>query len=1141
MMRLALLGIVATALVASVAWWPAPRAEAQDYAGNLRGGLYSLYKVNNYNWLLRHDPSTGASYVATRLPRIWVRSIAFHDDQLYLGGNTANSSVSKIYRVDASGAIVAVSSQNIHIAGLASDGTTLYLAAYSTYGSVKEGIHSMDAAGTLTEEFLSSSIPSGDITWHDGAIWGAGGTGVYEYDPSDSSFTQYTFASLGITLSSIYGIGSFDGNLYLSVRTGSTPATAVWDLTDITTPVLLGSSGDHLGPMAGYGAPPDLPTDGAYLVDSLDRLLWVDLEGEGEAFAEASIHAPALTDPNSLDIKGITVMNGVMYALDQTTPALYTVDRSSGAATRVGAATDFGVSETQPAGLTSRDGELYTLGGDNGALLRLSAITGEAVVVGTSGLGSSEASPIDLAEVAGSFYMVGDDLDRLHIIDEDTGMAYPVGESGGFGVAEHQPTGLTAIDGELYVVGQDTDQLHQVSRFTGKAVNGQSSPDFEFDALAYGLSYFADVQPRGAAAVAAAPAPVVDDDPPDISFIPGQQATLSRAERVAVGVENFGLVASNVDAQDIASHNGVLYLLETSSRAIYRMEPGTGRATGGVALTGLGSVTLHALTSCHGRLYMGINFRISKGSGAYSYYNQAYSVDPISGVAVSVGSALSAYARALYCHNDVLHTITSAGQLYRHVDDTSRRETLCDFARTDIHGAASIAGTVYLAIGADIKTTNDDCTVENAFTSGETAITGVAQHADGNVYIVGTGSDALYRVVSERRVGASWTDTGGYGVYPDPSRREVPAALYADPAPAAANQRLESLWWETDSESDERQLRLRVTEPSLDEVNPTAFQMTFTRRDDDAPFFTMRLDGQTVDEAPARSDDGTTWTITADAEDWPIDDTTWFGLIGEVIDVRFLPAPKVQLDDDLFSYQRPYITDITAEPNAGDPDNLVDLAWRIYPPVVGAHYYQVRRNDDEVIDLPLATSSFSDPGLDRAVGRVVYRARAVVSGDLLPNPVENDEGFTTSLRSGELRYSPWSLAATVLISDPGGELSPFGDPGSALLERTEATDSLASTYDAIAATMGFGDRGGSDVMLPIIAFVLAAVLGGITVMVTSRGPTGGLPVVAGALVFIFVWMGLGPMWFGVSWALAAVPTSLVLLAAVFTFKRGAFA
>ena len=155
--------------------------------------------------------------------------------------------------------------------------------------------------------------------------------------------------------------------------------------------------------------------------------------------------------------------------------------------------------------------------------------------------------------------------------------------------------------------------------------------------------------------------------------------------------------------------------------------------------------------------------------------------------------------------------------------------------------------------------------------------------------------------------------------------------------------------------------------------------------------------------------------------------------------------------------------------------------------------------------------------------------------------MENDEGFTTSLRSGELRYSPWSLAATVLISDPGGELSPFGDPGSALLERTEATDSLASTYEAIAATMGFGDRGGSDVMLPIIAFVLASVAAAATMMLTSRGPTGGLSVTAGAFMFILVWMGLGPTMFGVSWALAAVPTSLVLLAAVFTFKRGAFA
>ena len=549
-----------------------------------------------------------------------------------------------------------------------------------------------------------------------------------------------------------------------------------------------------------------------------------------------------------------------------------------------------------------------------------------------------------------------------------------------------------------------------------------------------------------------------------------------------------------------------------------------------------------SLTSCHGRLYLDRNVRVSTFTpGTYRYYTYVLSVDPISGVASSLRGSLTGYAGALYCHNDVLHAISTTGQLYRHVDDTSRRETLCDFARTDIDGAASIAGTVYLAIGSDIKIAKENCTVEDAFTSGETEITGITQHADGNVYLVGTSSDALYRVVSERRVGASWTDTGGYGVYPDPDRREVPAALYADPAPVETSQRVESLWWEIDSESDERHLHLRVTDPSLDEVNPTAFQMTFTRRDDDAPFFTMRLDGQTVDEVPVLSDDGTTWTITADAEGWPIDDTDWFGLVGEVIDVRFRPAPNIQLDGDLFSYERPYITDVTVEINEDDPDNLVDLSWRLQIPIVGAHYYQVRRGDDEAIDLPLGVTTFNDRGLDRDSGRVTYRVRAVVSGDLLPNPVENEAGLTTHLKSGELRYSLWSLAATVLITDPGALLSPVGNSDSPLLEESETEEGIKDAYGDLAEAMGFGDQAGASVMLPIIAFVLASAAGGVTVMLTSRGPTGGLSVAAGALVFILIWMGLGPKWFGVSWALAAVPTVIVLLVAVFTFKRTAVA
>ena len=590
MRRALVLGAVLIGLVvSSVAMPPAPAVEAQQFDGRLRPGLYSVYVLNSngrQNWLIRRHTSDGTSYVFARLPGDLIfYGLTVHDGYLHTYAHISGTG-GGVFRLGQEGPELALtpgtSLAYTRVKGLASDGSTIYLSVSSTpyYSSVKRGIHSLAADGTLTEVLAisESALSPGRITWHDGAIWGADSDEVYRVDPADSSLTRYTWEALGITGSgSLLGMASYDGRLYVNL------GSSIWDVTDTAGATQVSSSTSHVGLMAGYDATEDLPTQGFYLVDSLDRLLWADVDSGSAVIPVTQIHAPALTERYSLDVKGITIMNGVMYILDQTTPALYTVDRSSGAATRVGTATDFGVSETQPAGLTSRDGELYMLGGDNGALLRLSAITGEAVVA--SGLGSSETSPIGLAALAGSFYMVGVDSDLLHIIDEDTGLAYPVGDSGGFGVAEHQPTGLTVIDGELFVVGQDTDQLHQISRFTGKAANGRSSLDFEFDALAYS-TYYADVQPSGVTAVAAAPTPVADDDPPDISFIPGQQVALSRDERVALGVVNFGLVASSVDAQDIASHNGVLYLLETSSRAVYRMEHDTGRATGGVALTG---------------------------------------------------------------------------------------------------------------------------------------------------------------------------------------------------------------------------------------------------------------------------------------------------------------------------------------------------------------------------------------------------------------------------------------------------------------------------------------------------------------------------------------------------------------------------
>ena len=69
-----------------------------------------------------------------------------------------------------------------------------------------------------------------------------------------------------------------------------------------------------------------------------------------------------------------------MYMVGGTTDALYALDGTTSEAVRVGTATQFGVSERFPRGMTWHNGQLYMIGG-SGSLYTLDALTGEAALV----------------------------------------------------------------------------------------------------------------------------------------------------------------------------------------------------------------------------------------------------------------------------------------------------------------------------------------------------------------------------------------------------------------------------------------------------------------------------------------------------------------------------------------------------------------------------------------------------------------------------------------------------------------------------------------------------------------------------------------------------------------------------------------
>ena len=78
--------------------------------------------------------------------------------------------------------------------------------------------------------------------------------------------------------------------------------------------------------------------------------------------------------------------------------ALFTLNTSTGVATRVGSATQFGVNEFAPSGLAAIGNTLYMVGTTNNALFTLNTTTGVATRVGSATrFGVNERLPSDLA------------------------------------------------------------------------------------------------------------------------------------------------------------------------------------------------------------------------------------------------------------------------------------------------------------------------------------------------------------------------------------------------------------------------------------------------------------------------------------------------------------------------------------------------------------------------------------------------------------------------------------------------------------------------------------------------------------------------------------------------------------------------
>ena len=173
--------------------------------------------------------------------------------------------------------------------------------------------------------------------------------------------------------------------------------------------------------------------------------------------------------------RGLAWDGSKLYAVAETlgnrpTSALFTVDRADGTSTRVGNANRFGVNERSPSGLAWDGTNLYMVGGTNDALFTVNTTTGVATRVGNANrFGVGESSPSGLAWDGTNLYMVGGTNDALYTVNTTTGVATRVGNADRFGVNERAPTGLAWDGTNLYMVGTTNDVLYTLDTTTGVA------------------------------------------------------------------------------------------------------------------------------------------------------------------------------------------------------------------------------------------------------------------------------------------------------------------------------------------------------------------------------------------------------------------------------------------------------------------------------------------------------------------------------------------------------------------------------------------------------------------------------------------------------------------------------------------------
>lgn len=197
---------------------------------------------------------------------------------------------------------------------------------------------------------------------------------------------------------------------------------------------------------------------------------------------------------------GIEAIGSTLYMVGDDTNALYTVDTSTGAATRVGSGDDLGnqAGLAYIPGFNDQNGDPYLLAAQpslgNLTFVNTSALLGgqHSSTRGPRGFGVGENSPRGLAAIGNTLYMVGQTNKVLYTVNTTTWRATRVGTAVNFGIpgvfVNVTPSGLASIGDTLYMVADTTvfdgvsvrqgDDLYTVNTTTGVATRVGDAADF---------------------------------------------------------------------------------------------------------------------------------------------------------------------------------------------------------------------------------------------------------------------------------------------------------------------------------------------------------------------------------------------------------------------------------------------------------------------------------------------------------------------------------------------------------------------------------------------------------------------------------------------------------------------------------------